>query len=236
MTDFLTLARNDLHILWRTGYVWATIVIFALLLLVVSQVSRLEFAGFAELVAAIILFDTVLSPVLVIGLMMLLERGEGSFIALAVTPVSRWAYVAARTATVSVICASQMLLLVLITYDGALSPALLLAGLLGVAAIASLLAFVAVAPFDGLYPFMLPMTGWIFFLGAPGYGVLIGWDPIWLEWHPTAAPMVLLEGGFAALSSGRLAYGAVGTMAWLVFGAVLAERALRRMQLRAAGG
>jgi hypothetical protein len=235
MKDFLTLAQNDLRMLWRTGYVWATIVVFALLLLIASQVARLEFAGFAELVAAIILFDAVLSPVLVIGLMMLLERGEGSFIALAVTPVSRWAYVAARTATVSAICASQMLLLVLITYDGALSPALLLAGLLGVAAIASLLAFVAVAPFDGLYPFMLPMIGWIFFLGAPGYAVLLGWDPLWFSWHPTAAPKVLLEGAFAALPIGRLAYGVVGTMAWLALGAVLAERALRRMQLSAGG-
>jgi hypothetical protein len=131
---------------------------------------------------------------------------------------------------------SAELLLVLIMYDGALSPALLLAGLLGVAMIASLLAFVAVAPFDGLYPFMLPMIGWIFFLGAPGYAALRGWDPLWLAWHPTAAPMVLLEGAFAVLPIGRLAYGALGSMAWLALGAVLAERALGHMQLRAAGG
>lgn len=236
MRHFLALAQNDLRVLYRTGYIAATLAIFALLLLIASQVARFDFGGFANIVAAIILFDTVLSPVLLIGLMMLLERGEGSFIALAATPLPRSTFVAARTVTVSLICSMEMLLLVLIAYDAKLSLELLVAGLLGVAAIASLIAFVAVAPFDALYPFVLPMIGWIMFLGAPGYGVLLGWDPLWLAWHPTAPPMALLEGAFTPLPAGRLAYGLIGTAVWLALSATLANRALFQMQLRAAGG
>ena len=235
MNAFLNLVQQDCRVLWRTGFVWATIVVFAFLLLIASQISSLEIAAIAQLVSAIILLDAILSPMMVIGLTVLLERGEGSLIALAATPLSRWTAVAARAATVSAICASQMLVLVLVAYDGPVSPVLLVAGLMGVAGVASLLAFVAVAPFNGLYEFMLPMIGWVFFLGAPGYGVLLGWDSYWLAWHPTAAPMVLVEGAFAVLPAGRLAYGALGTLVWLAGGAAIAQRALQQMQLRAAG-
>lgn len=236
MRHFLALAGNDLRILYRTGYLWATVAIFALLLLIASQVSRLDFAGFEDLVAAIILFDVVLAPVLVIGLMILLERGQGSFIALSATPLRMWTYVAARAAVVSMVSILEMLLLVLIAYDGILSPLLLVTGLLGVAGIASLIAFAAVAPFDALYSFVLPMIGWILFLGLPGYGVLLGWDPLWLAWHPTAPSMALLSGAFSTLSVGSAAYGLAGTVIWLGLGVLIAMRAVRQMQLRTVGG
>lgn len=236
MKHFLALAGNDLRVLYRTGYLWATLAVFALLLLIATQVSRLDLAGYADFVAAIILFDVVLTPVLVIGLMILLERGEGSFVALAATPLQRGIYVAARAVTVSLVSIMEMLLLVLIAYDGAMSPALLVVGLLGIAAIASLFAFVAVSPFNALYSFVLPMIGWILFLGMPGYGVLLGWNPLWLAWHPTAPSMALLAGAFAPASLGGIAYGLAGTAAWLGLGAAIASRAVRHMQLQAVGG
>ncbi|MGE0186968.1 MAG: hypothetical protein AB7Q23_14365, partial [Hyphomonadaceae bacterium] len=207
-----------------------------LLLLIAIQISRLDLAGYADFVAAIILFDVVLTPVMIIGLMVLLERGEGSFIALAATPMRRRSYVLARTATISVISITEMLLLVLIVYDGALTPAFLLAGLLGVGTVASLFAFLAVAPFNALYPFVLPMIGWIFFLGMPGYGVLLGWNPLWLAWHPTTPSMVLLTAAFTPLPLATVLYALVGTVLWLGIGAALANHAVRRMQLRAVGG
>lgn len=236
MRHLLALAGNDLRVLYRTGYLWATLAVFALLLLIATQVSRLDLAGYADVVAAIILFDVVLTPVMIIGLMVLLERGEGSFVALAVTPMQRRSYVLARTVTISLISITEMGLLALIAYDGALSPAFLVAGLLGVGAVASLFAFPAVAPFNALYPFVLPMIGWIFFLGLPGYGVLLGWNPLWLAWHPTAPAMALLTGAFAPLPLANILYGVIGSVLWLGLGAFLANRAVRHMQLRAVGG
>lgn len=236
MRHILVLMGNDLRILYRTGYLGATVAVFALLLLIATQISRLDLAGYADLVAAIILFDVVLTPVLVIGLMILLERGEGSFVALAATPMRRRSYVLARAVTISLISIAEMLLLVLIAYDGALSTALLVAGLLSAAATASLFAFIAVAPFNTLYSFVLPMIGWIFFLGMPGYGVLLRWDPSWLAWHPTAPAMTLLASAFAPMPRGAILYGLVGAAVWLCLGAVIAHRAVREMQAQAVGG
>jgi hypothetical protein len=236
MKHLLALAGNDLRVLYRTGYLWATLAVFALLLLIATQISRLDLAGYADFVAAIILFDVVLTPVMIIGLMVLLERGEGSFMALAATPMRRWSYFVARTVTISLISVTEMLLLALIAYDGALAPVLLVVGLLGVGAIASLFAFLAVAPFNALYSFVLPMIGWIFFLGMPGYGVLLGWNPTWLAWHPTAPSMILLTGAFTPLSLANISYGLAGTVVWSGLGALIASRAVRHMQLHAVGG
>lgn len=110
MRRVLTLAGNDLRMLYRTGYLWATLAVFALLLLIAGQVSRLDLAGCADVVAAIILFGVVLTPVMIIGLMVLLKRGEGSFVALAVTPMQRRSYVLARTVTISLSNITEVLL------------------------------------------------------------------------------------------------------------------------------
>ncbi len=198
--------------------------------------ARLDFSGFVSLVSAIILLDVVLTPILIVGLMVLLERGEGSFAALAVTPLSRSAYLAARTLTVSMISSAEMLLLVMIAYDGEVSGILLAGALVSLSAIVALSAIIIVAPFNSLYAFILPMFGWVFFLGMPAYGVLIGWDAAWLAWHPTSSAMVLLEGAFEPLEISRLGFGIAGVVLWIAVMSFLALQALRFMQARAAGG
>lgn len=235
MSRFFALVWNDFRILHRTGYVWATVAIFAVLLFIALQVSRLDFEGFANVVAAIILLDVVLTPVLIVGLMILLELGQGSFAALSVTPLSPMTYMAARTTTVSLIGSAEMFLLAVISYDGSLSVGLLLLALLCIAAIASVSATIIVSPFRSLYPFMLPMFGWIVFLGAPAYAVLFDWNPAWLIWHPTAPAMTLLQGAFEPVSPGWLGYGVAGTAGWLLLLGFAALRAHRFMQFRAAG-
>lgn len=236
MTHLAAVASADLRTLHRTGYLWATVAIFAVLLALALQVSELDFEAFADILAAIIVFDSVTAPVLLVGLMLLLERGDGCLAALAATPLRPRALLAGRTLTVATVCAAQMLLLVLIAYDGPTAPALLVGGLLGLAAIATLLGVVIVAPFRTLYGFVPPMAGWAAALGAPGYGALLGWDPAWLAWHPAAPSMALIEAAFAPSSAGRIVYGVAGSAAWLALSGWLAGRALRAMQRRAAGG
>lgn len=235
MSAFLASLTTDAWLLYRTGYALATLVIFVILLLIVLQIARVDFTGFADIVTAIVLIDQVVSCLILIGLMILMERGEGAFTALAVTPQPPLAYLAAKTAAVSTICASEMLLLVLIAYDGSLNIPLLFIGLFGIAVITTLLGVVAVWPFDTIFKFLLPMIGWGFFLGLPGFGVLIGWRPDWLMLHPMVPPLTLLEGAFVDLAPERLAYGLAGTGIWLVLSSFAAYRAHGAIRLRIAG-
>ncbi|OQW60447.1 MAG: hypothetical protein A4S17_00720 [Proteobacteria bacterium HN_bin10] len=235
MRPFVHLLINDIRVLYRTGYIWASIAVFALMLLVAVQASHLDFAGYERFVAAIILFDVVLSPVMLVGLLVLLERDEGGLAILSVSPAPQHAYIAARVLVVSLIALAEMFILVLAVYDGVLSPLQLASGLAAAACISALLGFLLVGFFDNLYAFMLPMIATILMLGAPGYGVLLGIDPAMLAWHPTAGALALIEGAFAGEANYRFAQPILTTLLWIVIGSVTAHWAVRRMQAQIGG-
>lgn len=235
MTHFLAACATDIRMLWRTGYVAATLAVFLVLLIVVLQIARIDFTGFADIMAAIALTDLSVSCSFLIGLMLLLERDEGTIAALAVTPMSRTAYVAAKTVTVSVISSLQMMLLVLLAYDGALSIPFLIFGLFGIAIIVTLLGFVIAAPYDTLYRLLLPVIGWSFFLSIPAYGVFFDWRPVWLSLHPITPPMIMLEAAFTEIPHTRLYFGVAGTAVWAVIAAAGAFWSFGRMRVHTAG-
>jgi len=235
MSAFVHLLGNDLRMLYRSGYVWVSLAVFALMLLVAMQAARLDFAGYESFIAAIILFDVVLSPLMLVGLMVLLERGEGAFAVMCVSPAPATAYMTARVLTVSLISLAQMLVLVLTVYDGALSPLALTAGLAAAACMSALFGFVLVAFFDDLYAFLLPMIGAIMLLGAPGYAVLLGIAPAWLIWHPTAGSLALIELAFVLNAAQGLVTAIASSLLWAAAAATLAYMAIRRMQARIGG-
>jgi fluoroquinolone transport system permease protein len=232
---FAALVWADLRVLGRSGYLWATVAVFLILLALALQVRRLDFAGFANVVTAVILLDVVVMPVLIVGLTVLLERGEGTMLGLAVTPVSPRTCLAARVTTVTLICAAEMLLLVMLSYDGGLEPVYLGGGLLSIAAVSCLAGYCTVIRATNVYAFIPPMMAVVLILGVPAYAVLAGSSAHWVAWHPTAPGLTLLEGAFAPLPAWRLAYGAIGSIVWLVLGGWLAMRSLMAIRARAAG-
>lgn len=235
MSTLAQLVGNDMRTLFRTGYIWASLAVFGLMLLVAMQASRLDFAGFENFIAAIILFDVVLTPLMLVGLMVLLERGEGTFAVLCVSPTPTLAYMIARVLTVSLISLAQMLLLVLVVYDAALSPLALTAGLAGAASLSAFFGFVVIAFFDDLYAFVLPMIGAIMFLGVPGYGVLLGIGPEWLVWHPTAGALALIERAFSLDAAQDLMTTITSLGAWILAATTAAFLSVGRMRARIGG-
>lgn len=235
MSALAQLAGNDLRTLYRSGYLWVSLAVFGLMLVVALQASRLDFAGYERFIAAVILFDVVLSPLMLVGLMVLLERGEGAFAVLCVSPVPTPAYIVARVLTVSLISLAQTLVIVLVVYDGALSPLALTAGLAGAASLSALFGFVIIAYFDDLYAYLFPMIGAIMALGVPGYGVLLGIAPEWLSWHPTAGALVLIETAFSLDAPQGPARASASLAAWILAAGGLAYLAVRRMRARIGG-
>ena len=235
MSAFAQLIGNDMRTLYRSGDVWVSLAVFGLMLLVAMQASRLDFVGYENFIAAIILFDVVLSPLMLVGLMVLLERGEGGFAVLCVSPVPTLAYLVARVLTVSLISLAEMLVLVLAVYDADLSPLALTAGLAGAASLSALFGFVVIAYFDDLYAFLLPMIGAIMLLGVPGYGVLLGIAPEWLVWHPTAGALALIESAFKLDAAQGLLTASGSLAAWILVAGTAAFLAIRRMRARIGG-
>ncbi len=236
MSHFLVNLGMDARMLYRNGYAAGVAVVFAVLLILVLQIATVDFAGFADIIAALVLVDVAVSCLILIGLMILLERSEGTILALAATPMSPRAYLASKTVAIAILTTLQTILLVLIAYDGAVSVPLLLGGLFGMAMTATLLGILVVAPYDTVFRFLLPMIGAGFFLSVPAYGVLFDWHPNWLDLHPLAPSMSLLEGAFEAPETGRLIYGLVGAVTWLGVAWAAASWAFKRLRLSAAGG
>lgn len=235
MSAFAQLAGNDLRTLYRSGYIWVSLAVFGLMLLVALQASRLDFAGYEAFIAAVILFDVVLSPLMLVGLMVLLERGEGAFAVMCVSPVPMPAYIAARVLTVSLISLAQTLVIVLVVYDGTFSPVALIAGLAGAASLSALFGFVVIAYFDDLYAYLFPMIGAIMALGVPGYGVLLGIAPEWLSWHPTAGALALIEATFSPNGLQEPVTASASLAGWILAAGSLAYLAVRRMRTRIGG-
>lgn len=236
MNKFLSAAWVDLRVLWRTGYIFGITAIFLLFFLILSLIPHIDFISFPDIISALMVLDEVIAPMLLVGLLLLYERGEHSMIALAVTPMRNITYIGAKLSVVTAICGVAGILLIMGVYDGQLNMLSLTGGLLGIAAISTLAGIITVAPFDTLYRFILPMIGMIIFLSIPGYGVLFGWQHNLIAFHPIAPPLALLEGAFTARPPGRLLYGAAGTLIWLAIGIALALHSYRQMQYRAAGG
>lgn len=236
MTQLLAAVGTDIRILLRTGYIVATLVVLAILLVIAFQIDRLDFAGFADIIAAIAITDLAVSCTFLVGLMLLLERNEGTIVALAATPMSRTAYLAAKTIAVSVISTAQMILLVLLVYDGALSLPFLFFGLFGIAIITTLLGVVIATPFDTLYRFLLPMIGWSFLLSIPAYSVFFDWRPAWLDFHPLTPSLTILEAAFSTSSNTDIYFGATGIVAWTIISAAAAFWSFGKIRTRASGG
>ena len=223
MTHFLAALRTDVRMLWRSGYVAATLFVFVVLLIVTSLISRIDFTGFSDIIAAIALADLAISCSFLVGLMSLTERDEGSLVALAVTPMSKWAYLISKTMSISVISTFQMIFLVLLVYDGAVYLPFLFLGLFGIAAIATLLAFMIAAQYDTLFDFLLPVIAWGFVMSIPAGGILFGWQPALLDLHPVRPALLLVEAAFDELPDARLYVGQAGTALWIVVAALLAR-------------
>ena len=234
MSAFARFVCADARMLLRSGYIWANLVVFGLMLLVAFQASHLDFAGYQNFIAAIALFNVVLTPVMLVGLMVLVERGEGSATVLCVCPAPLSVYMAARTTIVVGISLAEVLVLVAAVYDAAFSPIVLTVGLGLAAGMAALAGFILTAFFEDIYAFILPMIVTVLVLGAPGYAVLLNADPAVLVWHPTAGALALIEAGFtpgARFHSLALASAVV----WCPIAIMLAYKAMRRLQMRLGG-
>jgi len=233
---FLAALRADYLTLYRTGYLAATGVIFAILLALLWTVGRFEADNFADLVAAVIVIDQVAAAMMLVGLMILLEREDGAIAALAVSPAPPAAWLASKAVATASVGFAEMALLALLAYDGPLSAAPFLGGLAAIGLTSAIAGVVVVAAFDTLHRYLLPMIAAVFALSLPAYAALFGFAPAWMAAHPLSPAFALIEAGFAPAGEGRLAYGAAGALAWLIVAWAAARAALSAMRRGAAGG
>lgn len=158
----------------------------------------------------------------------LLERGEGTLTARAVTPLRETEYLAALAASLGVLAAGESATLVLVGGPPVRWP-WLLAGVLLLSTLHVLTGVAAVVGFDSVAAFLLPSGAWTLLFAVP----VLPWFGLpegrWLWCHPLTPAIHVLRVAFGDAPESSAPTAMVAGAAWAAVGLVVAARRLRSL-------
>jgi fluoroquinolone transport system permease protein len=166
---------------------------------------------------------------------LLLEKGEGSLAGLAVTPLRTWEYLAARTASLTLLATAEGLLILLAGLGLGLNLLQLVPGMVAICAIYTLTGTALITRYDSINEFLLPSAGAVVLLLLPLLGELGIWDsPLHLG-HPLHAPIVLLRAAVRPVTPLEIGLAMAASLVWIAVLSVIARVSLERFVIRSAG-
>ncbi len=225
MTRLLVTAAWDVRLQLRNGFYYAAgiMVLFWIMLLRLLPEHILR-----PLMPPLVLGNLVINTFYFVGGLVLLEKREGTLEAQVVTPLRTWEYLTAKVATLTLLSLAENLLIVLVLFGPAVDLLPVAAGIMAASALYTLAGFMAVARFDSINEYLLPSMLYLMVLTAPLLASFAVRE-IWLLYlHPLQAPLILLQAGFHPESVGRLLYGVISSLAWMVPGYYWARTAFNR--------
>lgn len=219
---------TDARVQFRNGFYLATAFVvvcsIALLRWLPADVSAL-------LLPVVLLENTVINTFYFVSALLLLERGEGTFAAQSVTPLSADEYLAAKILTLTALSLVESLLIATAVagLDGrlvALSLGIVLAAVLFCLSGAAL-----IVHYESINEFIMPSVLYTAILSLPILGYFGVGAREWYLAHPIQGPLELMQMQ-TAFTPGRLGY-AIGYPA-LCIGPVFlwSRRALRQLRSR----
>lgn len=176
------------------------------------------------LVPAFVALNLLVTTFYFVAALVLLERDEGVVEGLAVSPLRREEYLAAKVVTLSLLGAGESLAVVAWVFGGEVRWPPLLAGTLLLAAFYVLAGFAAVAGFASLNAYLVPSSLLVVALVLPlaaEVGVLPRWPFVA---HPFQPFFTLLRAGVEPIGAGGAAYAATAGLAWIAVAAAVARR------------
>lgn len=164
----------------------------------------------------------------------LLEHGEGTLVARAVTPARGEEYLVALTASLVPLALVECAALVLLGYRPGARWCPLLTGVACLVGLEVLYGVIAVAGYDAMGDFLLPSGVWTLVLIVP-VAPLVGLQGWWLWLHPLQGAFTLVRLGFDQAPAWEAAPALAASGAWAYGGLLVARRRLRGMITRAGG-
>jgi fluoroquinolone transport system permease protein len=231
---FATMRRDvTLQIRYRLYAVSVFVVlVWGVLLSLLPVAARTETA---MVVPAFVVFNLIVTTFYFVGALVLLERDEGMLSAIVTTPLRDAEYLLSKVITLTALAVAESLLVVVLLFGVRFRWDLLLAGTAFLGALYVLAGFLAVARHDSLNEWLLPSVPVVMFLMLPllAHFGLVDRRLFWF--HPAAPGLLLLQAACAPSSNGEIAYGVLGSLAWLGAGFTWARRRFDRFVVRAAG-
>ncbi|WP_175994051.1 hypothetical protein [Actinomyces marmotae] len=211
-----------------------------LVVVVVGLVGALLLRGLAALPPrwwpVLLLGEMTITCFYFAAVQVLAERGEGSLMCRAVSPMRVGEYLAALAASLVLLAVVESAALVLVSGTAVAWPAFL-AGVALLAVLEVLYGAVAVAGYRSAASFLLPSGVWTIGFAVPVLpllGVAEGWWGYWL--HPLQGPVVLLRIAFGQAPAALSVPAVLAAAIWSLVGGAVAGRRLRGAVVDDAGG
>ncbi len=238
MSALLTALRWDMVLQARNGFYWTTafvVLVVGALLLAVPEAARADAGAW---VPAIIASNLQITTFFFMAGLMLLERDEGTLTALAVSPFTPGAYVAARTITLTALAAVETILLVWVGFGAGGSWLPILAGTAAIGVIYTGCGAAIATRYESVNGMLLPASAFVALLLLPllpHFG-LAPRTPFLL--HPIEPALTLIRAGYGGTSRAMLAFGAVGSAVWSAMAFLWGRHAVGRLMrdTHASGG
>lgn len=235
MSRLLSTIRCDIRLQHRNGFYYATAVVLAFYALGLGQ---LRAAGtqlnLGWLLPAIVLNNLLITTFYFIGALVLLEKAEGTLAAQIVSPLRDHEYLAAKLITLAGLALAYNLAVVALIVGFQFSVLALIAGIGTAAALLVMAGFVVVVRYDSINEYLLPSLPYAAVLLLP-IAYILGWDSPLMYLHPLQAPLVLMQAAFTPVAAWQLAYGVIGSIAWLCAGFWLCRHMFQRFVVGRAG-
>jgi fluoroquinolone transport system permease protein len=222
----------DVRLQARHGFYYATV--FVLIICVVG-VSRLPSLDVRWLLPPLVLGNLILNTFYYIGGLILLEKGEETLEAQAVTPLRTWEYLASKIFTLTMLGLAENLVIVMLLERLRFNALPLAASIVLTSVLYCLGGIVAVARYDSVNEYLMPSIIYSSLLLVPLLPYMIRWDdwPVYL--HPLRGPLLLAEAAFQPVAWWQLIYGVIYSVFWIGVMAYFGRRRFGRFIIARAG-
>jgi len=223
---FAATLGTDVRLQLRNGFYYATALVVACSILLLRWLPA---DTTAALLPVVLLGNIVVNTFYFVSGLLLLERGEGTFVAQGVTPLRDDEYLASKLLTLVALSLLESLLIAaaVVGLDGRL--ALMALGIALAAALFCVAGVGLVVRYESINEFIMPSVLYAFLLSLPMLGYFGVGARVWYLPHPIQGPLELLQ-IHAPYTPGGLAYAIGYPLIWIVPVYLWSRRALRRMR------
>lgn len=229
MSAFVTALRWDVVEQARNGFYWATVFVVLVvggLLLAVPEAARADEEAW---VPALVAVNLQITTFFFVAGLLLLERDEGTLLALAVSPLTPASYLATRTLSLTTLAGIETIALVSIAFADSPSWLLLLAGTSALGVIYTGIGAALATRYASVNALLLPASVVVPLLLLsllPHFGLAP--RALFLV-HPIEPALTLIRAAYGEINVGNVAFGVLGSIFWGAIAFLWGQRCVSRL-------
>jgi fluoroquinolone transport system permease protein len=235
MKRLVTAIRLDARLQLRYGLYAVTAVVVAVWAVVLWFFAEALRPLAALLVPVFVAGNLLMTTFYFVAALVLFEKGEGSLSAIATTPLRDSEYLLSKVLSLAALALVESLVIVALLSGTQAQWGLLLPASALLAAIYTMLGFIAIVRHDSINEFLIPSLGYVFALVVPLVGHFGFVDSIVFLPHPMEMALVLMRAAYTPEPVWKIAVALAGLAAWFAATFLWARRRFDRFVVRTAG-